>query len=248
LATAGYSKGIYLEVLIENIVTYSVVILLIFLLVYFQMKKGKKQSKKVKEKIERAKELGLNNSETDKVKLFFIPCYLDGNDGIINKTYYQMLIGLDLTVFPSYYEPWGYTPLESLAFEVPTITTSLAGFGLWVNDYYKNEHPGIEVIKRTDSNDDYVTDTLSILIKSFTENDNDKRDSIKKNALDVSKIALWENLIEHYYKAYHIALSKVDERIDKLLVQDRQEQLPYIEQIVAVNKPNWIRLMIFSDI
>ncbi|OFX19604.1 MAG: alpha-glucan phosphorylase [Bacteroidetes bacterium GWA2_31_9b] len=198
--------------------------------------------------LRRAKELGLNNSETDKVKLFFIPCYLDGNDGIINKTYYQMLIGLDLTVFPSYYEPWGYTPLESLAFEVPTITTSLAGFGLWVNDYYKNEHPGIEIIYRNDSNDDFVTDTLIKQIKSFTEFENDKRDSIKKNAVDVSKIALWENLINHYYKAYHIALSKVDERIDKLLVQDRQEQLPYIEQIVAVNKPNWIRLMIQKNI
>ncbi|HAN17381.1 MAG: alpha-glucan phosphorylase [Bacteroidetes bacterium GWC2_33_15] len=198
--------------------------------------------------LKRAKELGINNNETDKVKLFFVPCYLDGNDGIINKTYYQMLIGLDLTVFPSYYEPWGYTPLESLAFEVPTITTSLAGFGLWVKNNYKDIHPGIGIIERTDTNDVFVIENLSKQIKSFTEIDTQQRDGIKQNAVDVSKIALWENLISYYYKAFHIALSKVDERIDKLLDQDRQEQLPYIEQIVAVNKPTWIRLMIQKNI
>jgi len=198
--------------------------------------------------LRKAHELGLNNSETDKVKLFFVPCYLDGNDGIVNKTYYQMLIGLDLTVFPSYYEPWGYTPLESLAFEVPTITTTLAGFGLWVNDYYKKNHPGIEVINRTDTNDSFVVKSMVDYITKFAVLDNDARELYKKNAVDVSLIALWENLIEHYYKAYSIALSKVDERIDKLLDQDRQEQLPYVEQLVAINKPNWIRLMIQKNI
>ncbi|OFX84245.1 MAG: alpha-glucan phosphorylase [Bacteroidetes bacterium GWF2_33_16] len=198
--------------------------------------------------LKRAKELGLNNNESDKVKLFFVPCYLDGNDGIINKTYYQMLIGLDLTVFPSYYEPWGYTPLESLAFEVPTITTTLAGFGLWVNKYYKGNHPGIDVIERTDTNDDFVVNSMIKYITNFAQIDNDTRESLKKNSVDVSKIALWENLIDHYYKAYNIALSKVDERIDKLLDQDRQDQLPYIEQLIPVNKPNWIRLMIQKNI
>ncbi|MGE0088371.1 MAG: alpha-glucan family phosphorylase [Bacteroidales bacterium] len=198
--------------------------------------------------LRKARELGLNNSETDKVKLFFVPCYLDGNDGIINKTYYQMLIGLDLTVFPSYYEPWGYTPLESLAFEVPTITTTLAGFGLWVNNYYKKDHPGIEVINRTDTNDSLVVDSMIKYISNFADLDSASREIYKKNAVDVSAIALWENLIEHYYKAYHIALSKVNERIDKLLDYDRQEQIPYVDQLVTINKPNWIRLMIQKNI
>ena len=81
--------------------------------------------------ISRLKANHLNNSPSDKVKVVIIPCYLDGKDGIVNLNYYDFLIGFDLTVFPSYYEPWGYTPLESIAFHVPTITTSLAGFGLW---------------------------------------------------------------------------------------------------------------------
>ena len=68
-----------------------------------------------------------------RLKVIFVPSYLNGNDGIFNMPYYDLLIGLDLTVFASYYEPWGYTPLESLAFSVPTVTTTLAGFGLWIN-------------------------------------------------------------------------------------------------------------------
>ena len=79
------------------------------------------------------KYLGMSNSAESKVKVIFVPCYLDGKDGILNLEYYDLVLGNDLSVYPSYYEPWGYTPLESVAFHVPTITTDLAGFGLWVN-------------------------------------------------------------------------------------------------------------------
>ena len=75
--------------------------------------------------------LGFCNSEKERVKVIFVPSYLNGNDGIFNVPYYDLLIGMDLTVFPSYYEPWGYTPHESVAFSIPTITTSLSGFGTW---------------------------------------------------------------------------------------------------------------------
>ncbi|NJO68611.1 MAG: alpha-glucan family phosphorylase, partial [Bacteroidetes bacterium] len=82
--------------------------------------------------MERIHTVGLQNTPDQKVKIIYVPCYLNGNDGLFNLPYYQVLIGLDYTVFPSYYEPWGYTPLESVAFKVPTITTTLTGFGLWV--------------------------------------------------------------------------------------------------------------------
>ena len=77
---------------------------------------------------------GINNHPSSRVKVIFVPCYLDGRDGIFNLHYYDMLLGLDLTVYPSYYEPWGYTPLESIAFRVPCLTTTLAGFGLWAEE------------------------------------------------------------------------------------------------------------------
>lgn len=65
------------------------------------------------------KYLGMGNRPEDKVKVIFVPCYLDGRDGIMNKEYYDILLGQDLSVYASYYEPWGYTPLESVAFHVP---------------------------------------------------------------------------------------------------------------------------------
>ena len=198
--------------------------------------------------LNKANELGLHNTESDKVKLFFIPCYLDGFDGIINKTYYQMLIGLDLTVFPSYYEPWGYTPLESLAFKVPTVTTTLSGFGLWVNNYYKGDKLGIDVIERTDFNDSEVINGMCSYIINFSDLEKDEKNQVRDNAQDISKIALWENLIEYYYKAFDVALSKVENRIDKLLDQERAEPLLFAEEQVAVVKPNWVRLMVQKNI
>ena len=76
--------------------------------------------------------LGFRNAPQNKVFVIFIPAYLDGFDGLINIPYYEALSGCDLGVFPSYYEPWGYTPLESAAYAVPTVTTDQAGFGVWV--------------------------------------------------------------------------------------------------------------------
>ena len=112
---------------------------------------------------------GFQNLPDDQVRVMFIPCYLDGADGIFNLHYYELLMGLDLTVYPSYYEPWGYTPLESVAFHVPCLTTTLAGFGVWAEELKSLGHTaavngklegvvnnchldtdGVEVIHRTD--------------------------------------------------------------------------------------------------
>lgn len=84
------------------------------------------------------KYLDMHNLKDDKVKIIFLPCYLTGNDGVINMSYYDLVLGNDLCIYPSYYEPWGYTPLEAIAFKVPCITTDLAGFGLWANSEKAN--------------------------------------------------------------------------------------------------------------
>ena len=60
--------------------------------------------------IDYIKRYNMWNQPEDKVKVIFVPCYLDGADGIFNMHYYDLLIGMDLTVYASYYEPWGYTP------------------------------------------------------------------------------------------------------------------------------------------
>jgi len=198
--------------------------------------------------LKKASELRLNNTPSDKVKLFFVPCYLDGKDGIFDKSYYDMLIGLDLSVFPSYYEPWGYTPLESLAFRVPTITTTLAGFGLWVNTHYTSPHPGIEVIPRTDTNDSFVVDQLTEKMLGFCTLSRTDMEAFKQNASEVSNIALWKNLIDYYYEAYNVALNKVANRSDQLDDQDRIEPIPVIEKRPEVIKPLWTRIMVQKNL
>ena len=161
------------------------------------------------------KYLDLNNRPEDKVKVIFFPCYLDGRDGIVNKTYYDMVPGLDLSVYPSYYEPWGYTPLESVAFHVPTITTDLAGFGLWVKSL-RHQHgieDGVEVLHRSDYNYSEVADGVKDTISLFSSKTPDEVKAIRKRAGQVAEQALWKHFIKYYYEAYDIALRNAMKRL-----------------------------------
>ncbi len=153
---------------------------------------------------------GFKNAQHDNVKIIFVPSYLTGSDGIFNKSYYDLLIGMDATVFPSYYEPWGYTPLESIAFSVPTITTSLAGFGLWANHVHDEEgiDDGVNVIQRTDFNYFDVVNAIAESIKSLINKSPEEIAAIRKQALHISNKAHWQLFIQNYQEAYHIALSK----------------------------------------
>ncbi len=160
------------------------------------------------------KYLGMSNRKEDKVKVIFVPCYLDGKDGILNKHYYDILIGQDLSVYPSYYEPWGYTPLESVAFHVPTITTDLAGFGLWVNGlkHQCGIDDGVEVLHRSDYNYSEVADGIKDTISAFSVKSEAEVKSIRKKAALVAEQALWKHFIKYYYKAYDVALRNAKKR------------------------------------
>ena len=185
----------------------------------------------------RLNELGLVNSIGDKVKVYFIPSYLNGNDGIFNMSYYQLLSGLDLTLFPSYYEPWGYTPLESLAFRVPTLTTTLAGFGLWVRTYYTKKHPGITVLDRSDSNYFEVVDGVAERVKEIASLRKDSRKKYMQNAREVSEIALWENNIIYYKEAYSKSLEKLISVMGTFPSARNEKSMEYRK--FEVNQPTW---------
>ncbi len=155
--------------------------------------------------------LSLMNDRNNPVKVILLPCYLDGEDGIINEPYYEVLLANDLCIYPSYYEPWGYTPLEASAFKIPCITTDLSGFGQWVDATLKHQgmiEDGVEVLHRNDDNyfdvaQKICNTTMKVLNASKTV-----RNEMRKNAAALADKAQWSNFIKYYYQAYDFALRK----------------------------------------
>ena len=160
----------------------------------------------------------MHNRKDDKVKVIFLPCYLDGNDGILNMSYYDIVLGNDLCIYPSYYEPWGYTPLEAIAFKVPCIATDLAGFGQWVNSevgHAAEIKDGVKVIHRTDYNYSEVADAIKDTVAEFSAMTKKQVSDARSAAEKLSKKALWSEFIKYYHEAYDIALRKAEERSKK---------------------------------
>lgn len=172
--------------------------------------------------LSRIRQLNLVNSDSDKIDVVYIPCYLNGKDGIIDLDYYSVLPALDLSIFPSYYEPWGYTPLESIAYGVPTITTSLSGFGQWIKSTFpdKNMHQtGVGVVTRDDFNYHEVVSQIVKLIIDYEHSGESAVAETRQNALKTASCAEWENFIKYYMKAYSIALCNRNKRLKKLKVK-----------------------------
>ena len=164
------------------------------------------------------KYLDMQNRKEDKVKIIFLPCYLNGNDGVFNMTYYDLVVGNDLCIYPSYYEPWGYTPLESIAFKVPCVTSDLAGFGLWANSEIGHTGEitdGVKVIHRTDYNYSEVADKIKDTVAEYSNFTAAQVKLSRENADKLSRKALWSNFIKYYYKAYDFALRRAEERVTK---------------------------------
>ena len=165
------------------------------------------------------KYLGLDNGQASRVKLIFVPCYLTGQDGIFNLSYYDLILGNDLCVYPSYYEPWGYTPLEAVAFKVPCITTDLAGFGLWAEQTLGRESEimdGVKVIHRTDYNFSEVADGIKETVVAFSQLDKKQVETSRSHAFQLSKKALWKHFIKHYEAAYDLALGNARKRLQAM--------------------------------
>ena len=160
---------------------------------------------------QRIHQLGFASGSHDRqVSVIYVPCYLKGNDGIFNMSYYDVIIGMDATVFPSYYEPWGYTPLESVAFGVPTVTTTLSGFGQWVKSNFDNTFAGCGAvaINRNDSNYEEVVEDIARNLEYLINVDSQMKDEISKAAMATAKCADWTNFIEFYNQAFNIAFDK----------------------------------------
>ena len=192
--------------------------------------------------IRKFKEAGLENDQKDRVRVIFAPCYLNGNDGIFNMPYYDLLAGMDMAVFPSYYEPWGYTPMESIAFSVPAVTTNLTGYGLWVREHFSGELLALSILDRNEDNHAEVAGQIAGILKSFASLTGTEIGKIRDNAREISSVTLWENLIVHYYKAYSIALENAGPRIRELPARETAEPaapISPVHKVSSANLPNW---------
>jgi len=155
--------------------------------------------------------LGLTNQAQNKVNVIFNPAYLNGHDGLFNMNYYEVLAGCDLGVFPSYYEPWGYTPLEAAAHAVPTVTTDQAGFGLWVEANI-GEASGIILLRRRGRPLDQVIQDMKAIFQAFLSWPPEALEERRKSARTVAMKANWQDFISFYLEAFARARVKAEKR------------------------------------
>lgn len=169
--------------------------------------------------IKKFKEANLNNTAKDKVKVIFYPTYLNGSDGLLNLNYYECISGSHLGVFPSYYEPWGYTPMETGALGVASVTSDLTGFGRFISQYVEGKkHPGIFLLKFLSGlggsgmggprRESEVVGDLCEIMHKFAKLTVHERIQNKIAARDIAARADWKVLIKNYLDAYKIALTK----------------------------------------
>lgn len=194
--------------------------------------------------INKIQEIHLSNEATERVKLIFVPCYLGGDDGLFNIPYFDLLLGLDMTISPSYYEPWGYTTQESVAYGVPAVTTSLSGFGLWASRYSKGIDDGVEVVSRNDENYDQVVEAVSDVVKKFSGNSREAVAVIREKGQELASQLEWDNLIKNYFNAYDIALKEVTNRRENLSSVKRDVRVKLVPETTAV--PGWKKLIVKS--
>ncbi len=152
---------------------------------------------------------GLNNAAEDRVKVIFYPIYLSGADGLGDLDYYQTIQASHLGVFPSYYEPWGYTPLEAAALGVPAITSNLSGFGKYFYDVLdRDKVPGIRVLDMENNSREEIVKALTKSLNRFTNFDRKERIDNKIRARKIAFMANWENFSLHYIEAENLSVDR----------------------------------------
>jgi glycogen(starch) synthase len=150
---------------------------------------------------------GLDNREDDRVKMIFYPIYLTGIDGLTNLSYYDAMNACHLGLFPSYYEPWGYTPLECAALAVPSLTSDLGGFGRFLLQKTTGSS-GIFVLKRYKRDMEETMQEFTDTLYRFAKFNAKERVQQKILAKELANLADWKDLIKNYFDAHDLAASK----------------------------------------
>jgi len=185
----------------------------------------------------------LKNLKEDKVKIIYIPCYMDGYDGIVNKSYYEIMHGFDLTAFPSYYEPWGYTPTESLTYGIPTVTTNVTGFGMWLKNNINKQSNALLIAERNDYSYEQTTLNIAAFVKNIVLLNQEQRNLLRKEASSFSAYWSWETQIQNYLNAFSAALEIANERLPEI-AQTKPVAEPLSTVKVSEKTPEWRKIFI----
>lgn len=148
------------------------------------------------------------NHESDRVKMVYHPDFINYTNPLFSMDYGQFVRGCHLGVFPSYYEPWGYTPLECIASGVPTVTSDLAGFGDYVNEHVPDhDKRGIYIVKRNEKSFDDAAGQLANKLYNYIRLNRRQRIDLRNRTEASAVLFDWETLIKYYDQAYMQAVN-----------------------------------------
>ncbi len=151
----------------------------------------------------------IQNKADDKVKIIYHPDFITSTNPLFSLDYSQFVRGCHLGIFPSYYEPWGYTPLECMASGVPSVTSDLSGFGDYLLKHFPdhNKH-GMYVVERGKRTFDWSARQLSGFLYQFLMQSRRERIQQRNHVENYSSSFSWDNLIVHYQNVYDNLLKK----------------------------------------
>jgi glycogen(starch) synthase len=149
----------------------------------------------------------LLNSPEDPVKVVFHPDFLSMTS-LLGLDYDQFVRGCHMGVFPSYYEPWGYTPLECLALGLPTVTTDLSGFGAYVARHVPDAlQNGVLVLPRSSASVEACIEQLTAFLAKFCELNRRERIALRNRAERITERFTWDVMAAHYHRAHREAVA-----------------------------------------
>ncbi len=150
----------------------------------------------------------LINNPDDKIKIVYHPDFISSTNPLFRMEYDQFVRGCHLGIFPSLYEPWGYTPLECLARAVPAITSNLSGFGDYtVNNLRSMNRKAVYIVNNRYQNFDQAANQLANQMLHFARLKRRERIEFRYKAENTSVHFDWNNLIGYYDQAYLKSLS-----------------------------------------
>ncbi|MGA0058691.1 MAG: alpha-glucan family phosphorylase [Planctomycetota bacterium] len=186
----------------------------------------------------RCAELGLDNAPTARVHVVHVPVYLAPGDGFLDASYEAVLAAMDLGVFPSFYEPWGYTPQEALALGVPTITSDYAGFGRFAESEALGREDGVTVLHRLGRHYDDAVRSLHDELGEFFATSRDAVLALRDRARAAARRTDWSDLFRHYESAYAAAAAAIENRMSQGAAQTRKPRRQVVTNPVSARRPH----------